>query len=201
MNRFTPRVAAALVAACVVIPPAFAAPSALEFQRAVLALHEQQIGKQAVRTTKDEGKYAGSAAARYRYVETRYFDAASGRLISRVRRDAARPHAVHIIEVNVHDDAGRVVRDYGSIAPPWAPLQPSHSMINIHRYSGELHSFRQFNLAGTVAYESCAGMIDGRRVRIGLDGDDITPQAAAMPDYRACFDGVDTDATKYLAPF
>jgi len=180
---------------------AWSAPTALEFQRAVVALHEQQIAKQPVRTTKQERKYEGTAAARYRYVETRYFDAASGRLLARVRRDAAKPHAVHIVEVNVYDDAGRVVRDYGSIALPWAPQQPTVSIINVHRYNGQLHSFRQFNLAGQVSYESCQGELDGRRVRIGLDGEAITPQAAASPDYLACFDGVDRDARKYLNPF
>lgn len=178
-----------------------AAPTPLEFQRALDALHEAQIARQPVRTTKVEGKYEGAAAARYRYVETSYFDVASGRLLSRVRRDAAKPYATHIIEVNLHDETGRVVRDYFSIAQPWAPLQPGRSMINLHRYNGQLHSFRQFDLAGRVGYESCDGLIEGRRVRIGLDDDEITPQTTASPDYQACFNGLEKDVSKYLTPF
>jgi hypothetical protein len=178
-----------------------AAPTPLEFQRALTTLHEQQLARQPVRTTIVAGKYEGSAAARYRYEETSYFEAASGRLLSRVRRDAVKPHAIHVIEVNVHDEAGRVIRDYVSIAQPWAPLQPGRSLINLHQYHGQLHSFRQFDLANRVGYESCTGLFEGRPVRIGLDDDEITPQATATPEYQACFDGLDKDAGKYLTPF
>lgn len=179
----------------------WAAPTPREFQQAVIALHEQQIALQAVRTQKVERPYEGVAAKGSRYVETSYFEAASGRLLSRVRRDATRPFAVHVIEVNVHDDTGRVVRDYGSIAMPWSPQQPSISIINVHRHHEGLHSFRQFNLAGAVTYESCAGTLDGRRVSVSLDATDITPQVTASADYQACFDGVAKDAAKYLMPF
>lgn len=192
---------AALAAAALVALTATAAPTPLEFQQALAALHQQQIAGQPVRTKVVEGKYEGAAAARYRYVETSYFDAASGRLLSRVRRDAAKPNALHVIDVNVYDENGRVVRDYTSIALPWAPQNPTRGLTNLHRYNGGLHSFRQFDLAGKVSYESCEGMIDGRRIRIGLDGEDITPQATAGPDYQTCFDGLDKDASKYLTPY
>lgn len=178
-----------------------AAPTPREFQQAVIALQERQVARQPVRTQKVERPYEGVAAKGSRYLETSYFDVASGRLLSRVRRDAAKPFAVHIIEVNVYDDAGRVVRDYGSIAMPWSPQQPSISIINIHRYHDGLHSFRQFNLAGAVTYESCEGTLDGRRVSVSLDVTDITPQVTAGADYQACFDGVAKDATGYLTPF
>lgn len=49
-----------------------AAPTGAGFQQALVALHEQQIAKQPMRTEKGKvQQYEGSAAAQYRYVETR----------------------------------------------------------------------------------------------------------------------------------
>ncbi len=187
------------VVLCVVCMPVFAAPSPADFHRAVYALHEQQLAQRPIRTEEEKGDYEGSAAARYRYVDTRYFDAASGQLLSRVRRDAAMPELAHIVEVNVYEN-GRLVRDFGSVTLPWAPLQPVRTMINLHHYKGGLHSFRQYDFFGQVAYESCEGQLDGKPVRISLDGSDINAASTASASYKACFDGASKDWARYLAP-
>lgn len=57
----------------------------------------------------------------------RYFDAQTGRLLGRVRRDARGSDAIHISEVNICDAAGRIVRDYGSIAMLWVPQNTHHA--------------------------------------------------------------------------
>jgi hypothetical protein len=54
---------------------------------------------------------------------------------------------VHIVEVNVYEN-GKLVRDYGSVTLPWAPLQPVRTFINLHHNNGRLHSFRQYDLFG-----------------------------------------------------
>lgn len=179
--------------------PAFAAQTPAEFHRAVYALHEQQIAGREIRTVEEAGKYEGAAAARYRYIDTRYFDAASGQLLSRVRRDAVAPEFVHIIEVNVYEN-GRIVRDFGSITLPWAPLKPTRTMINLHHYNGELHSFRQFDFFGDVAYESCEGKLADKPVRISLDGSDINEKTTGTTAYKACFEGVGRDWAQYKTP-
>lgn len=179
--------------------PAFAASSPAEFHRAVYALHEQQIAQRPLRAEEEKGEYEGAAAARYRYVDTRYYDAASGQLLSRVRRDVAAPEFVHIVEVNIYEN-GRLVRDFGSVTLPWAPLQPVRTMINLHHYNGELHSFRQHDVFGAVAYEFCEGGYQGKRVMISLDGSDINAASTASPAYKACFDGMSTDWAQYRAP-
>lgn len=179
---------------------AAAAPSRPEFHRAVYALHEQQLARHAVRTEETRGAYEGVAAAGYRYRITSYFDAASGRLLSRIQRDAMLPEAIHIAEVNIYDADGRLVRDFFSSAPPWRPQHPSHAYINLHHHNGGLHSFRQFELDGQVNYESCEGTRDGKPVRIAGDWSDHDEKIRSSPEYRACFDGMSADWARYVSP-
>ena len=125
-----------------------------EFHKAVYALHEKQIAKHKVRTEEETGEYHGVAAAGMRYRITSYYDAASGRLLSRIQRDADKPEAIHISEVNIYDANGTLVRDFFSSAPPWRPTYPSNAYINLHHYNGKLHSWRQFEITGEVNYAS-----------------------------------------------
>lgn len=185
---------------CIASFSAFAAPGPTDFHRGVYALHEQQIAQREIRTEEAAGSYEGAAAARYRYVETRYFDKASGRLLSRVRRDAALPELVHIAEVNIYDDAGKLLRDFGSVTLPWAPLHPVRTFINMHHYNGALHSFRQYDFFGQVSYEFCEGSFEGKHVRISLDGSDINAASTSGFDYQACFDGMSKDWAQYVKP-
>jgi hypothetical protein len=171
-----------------------------EFHRAVYALHEQQIAKYKIRTEERTGEYKGVAADGYRYRITSYYDAATGRLLSRVQRDADRPDAIHSVEVNIYDDKGRVIRDYLSIAPPWRPDWPSDAYVNLHNYNGGLHSWRQFELDGRVSYEFCEGELDGEPVKISLDWTDIDEKGTSSPAYHACFDGMNNDWQSYITP-
>ena len=181
-------------------PAIFAAPTPQEFHRAVYALHLKQTTGQAIRTEEESGAYEGVAGRGYRYRVTRYYDVASGRLLSRLQRDAERDDAIHIAEVNVYDDAGRLVRDYLSSAPPWRPASPTHAYVNLHHYNGRLHSFRQFELDGRVNYEACQGEYNGKRVRIAHDADDRTQAIVSSPAYRACFDGLRDDWSAWVSP-
>lgn len=179
---------------------ALAAPSRPEFHRAVYDLHAQQLARHTVRTEETTGKYEGVAAAGYRYRITSYYDADSGRLLSRIQRDASLPEAIHIAEVNIYDADGRLVRDYFSSAPPWRPLHPSHAYLNLHHHNGGLHSFRQFELDGQVNYESCEGTLDGQPVRIAGDGSGSDDKIRTTREYRACFDGISADWARYISP-
>ena len=191
---------AGFVLLCSLSVPALAAPTPAEFHRAVYALHEQQTAQRELRITEERGDYEGAAAARYRYVDTRYYDAASGRLISRIRRDAAMPEFVHISEVNVYDATGKLLRDFGSVTLPWAPAHPVRTFINLHHYPAGLHSFRQHDLSGEIGYEFCEGKWDNKPARISLDGSDINAASTASTAYKACFDGLEKDWARYTTP-
>ena len=191
-----------IVYASVLICPAPAwagSVSPEEFHRKVYVLHQQQIAQREIRTQEKTDNYSGAAAAGYGFVDTRYYDASSGRLLSYVRRDAAKPENLHIVEVNVYQN-GRLVRDFGSMTLPWAPLRPVRTFINLHHYNGGLHSFRQYDLHGEVGYEFCEGAFAGNPVRISLDYSDITETIKATADYKACFDGMESSWARYLTP-
>ena len=171
-----------------------------KFHKAVYALHEKLIAQHSVRTTEEAGKYNGVAAAGERYLIISYYDTASGRLLSRIQRNAEDPNEIHISEVNIYDAKGTLIRDYLSSAPPWRPNYPSNAYINLHHYNGKLHSWRQFEITGEVNYESCDGELDGKRVRIGLDWTDIKPPRTETPEYHACFDGMSNDWRSFVDP-
>lgn len=182
------------------VQAAIAAPSRPDFHRLVYGLHERQLAHHAVRTEEATGTYNGTAAAGYRYRITSYYDAKTGRLLSRIQRDADAPDAVHISEVNIYDGDGRLIRDYLSIAPPWRPDYPSNAYLNWHHYSGKLHSFRQFELDGRVNYEFCEGELDGKPVRISLPWQDMNKETTSTPEYRACFDTMSKDWKPFTKP-
>ena len=179
--------------------PAFAAGTQSDFHKDLYALHEQQTNGKKIRIQEEKADYEGAAAAGYRYVETSYYDADSGTLLSRIRRDAVRPENVHIAEVYLYEN-GKLVRDFGSITLPWSPERPVRTYINFHRYNGALHSVRQYDLTGEVSYESCKGDWNGKPVRLSLDNIDIDKATQAMPEYKACFDGMIADWAQYKQP-
>jgi len=189
----------ALLALCV-SQLAIAAPSRPDFHRLVYELHQQQVANRDVRTEEKSGVYNGTAAEGFGYRITRYYDVKTGRLLSRIQRDAGAPEAIHISEVNVFDAEGRLVRDYLSIAPPWNPTYPSNAYLNLHHYPGTLHSFRQFELDGQVNYEFCEGELDGKPVHIALPWEDINREVTATAEYKACFDTMNPDWKPFLTP-
>lgn len=181
------------------MPLSFAMASPIEFHHAVYSLHEQLIADRKIRTEEEKADYEGAAAKGFRYIETSYYDAENGLLISRVRRDAVRPEYIHIAEAYIYEN-GKLVRDFGSITLPWAPLHPVRTFINLHHYNGNLHSLRQYNYVGEVSYESCKGDLNGKTVRLSLDAIDINKATVATPEYKACFDGMRTDWKTYTIP-
>lgn len=70
-----------------------------KFAHGVIVMQRPQACLATVRTGETTGKYEGVAAAGYHYRITSYYDAGTGRLLSRIQRDARLPEAIHIAEV------------------------------------------------------------------------------------------------------
>ncbi len=171
-----------------------------KFHQALYELHLQTIKGKQLRLVEKEGQYQGSAAGKYRFKDTQYFDASNNHLLSHVIRDGENPDAIHIVEVNIYDESGRIVRDFGSITLPNQPTRPIRTFINFHQYNKELHSFRQYDVDGEITYESCKGKLESRTVNISLDGLDIKPATTSSVEYKTCFDGIKTDWANYAVP-
>jgi hypothetical protein len=202
-----------LIAAWCVAEPAIAADDVVaaladtqhaqkwnRFARAVVALQAQQLADRRLRTTEKQGEYGGEMAKGYGYRESEYADAVTGQLLGRLRRDRDRADFVQSGEVYIHDDQGRVLRDYAFIYLPWAPGAPIRTFINLHDYRNGLHAYRQFDASGTTTYESCEGTVDGHAVAISLPEERVGAPARDAGDYRTCFAGLPTVAGRYLMP-
>lgn len=170
------------------------------FAGKVYDLHQRQIAGREIRRTELTGEYNGTAASGYAYKETSYHDARTGQLLSRVRVDRDRPGIVHIVEVFIYDEQGRVARDFASIYLPWARNAPIRTLINVHRYSNGLHAYRQFDASGNRIYEQCKGIHVGTPVEISLEQEEIGPPATTSDAYRICFAGAQETAGVYLVP-
>lgn len=181
------------------ITSAFADPNPADFHRSVYALHEQQILQHTVRVEEEKGTYEGASGAGYSYVDKHYYDTVSGQLLSHVRLDADKPEFVHIVEVNVYEKS-KLVRDFGSVTLPWAPLNPVRTFINLHQYNNELHSFRQYDFFGQVGYEFCEGSLAGKPVNIALEDSSINAKNTGTIEYKACFEGMRKDWKLFRTP-
>jgi hypothetical protein len=170
------------------------------FSETLLNLHKQQLNGRDIRKTEEAGRYGGKAAKNYSYKDIEYYDAKSGRLLSRVRWDGDKPEVYHTVEVYVYDAAGQLVRDFTSMYLPWARNAPIRTFINLHRHTDGLHAFRQFDASGNRLYEQCKGRFSGEAVEISLEFQDITVQATAAPAYKACFGKLPETAGAFLAP-
>lgn len=170
------------------------------FAERVVALHRQQIAGRKVRVEKRVGNYGGEMAKRYRFHEASYYDDGSGRLLSRVRSDRDRPEDVQIAEVYVHDNNGRVQRDYAFIYLPWGRGAPVRTFVSLHDYRDGLHVYRQFDASGKPIHERCQGTFDGRRVEISLPEERVGEVGNDADTYRRCFSGLPQTADAYLAP-
>ena len=104
-------------------------------------LHEAIIAQHEIRTESSHGGYAEQPDV---YTETRYFDKHSKRLLSRIQRMNDNPKLIQLIEINIYDKTGKLVRDYLSAYLPFNRNAPIQTLINLHGYHDELHGFRQF---------------------------------------------------------
>lgn len=137
------------------------------------------------------------------YRQESYFH--QGDLISRVQWEIETGD-LHVIEVFIRDEQGRVVRDYTAAYLPEYHNAPTQTLVSLHAYNDDLHAFRSFDASGELVVERCTGMLDGDEVNILQDLDQIF-QAAELDDalrqtreYRRCFEGLPKEAGKYLQP-
>ena len=188
----------------------FTAPSAVRenatqvrewnrFAERLLSVHRQLVRDREIRTNEEIGGYSGRPDF---FREVSYYDASTDRLLSRIRWERAQPGTVHVIELFFYDGRGRLERDYAAAYLPRHRNAPIQTLINVHRYNGDLHAYRQFDASGARLYEYCRGSWFDRRVLIALDEPQIaTPDALLNSEpYIACFGYMPARVGNYLDP-
>ncbi len=167
----------------------------------VYQLHRKLSQVDGVRKESRIGGYAQMPAF---YREERFY--LDDRLISKVQWEKAQDNVLHSIEVFVHDEQGRVIRDFTAAYLPTYRNAPTQTLISLHRYHDKLHAFRSFDASGYRVIERCTGSLKGRDVNILLDEDEIDEALGdpasimASAEYKACFGDLQTEAGKYLMP-
>ncbi|MDY6979078.1 MAG: hypothetical protein SV201_04305 [Pseudomonadota bacterium] len=170
------------------------------FADQTLALHRQLIDALPVQRQTSTGGYAHLPEF---YRQESYFH--DGELISRVQWEIETGD-LHVIEVFIRDDQGRVVRDYTAAYLPEYRNAPTQTLVSFHAYNNGLHAFRSFDASGDLNVERCSGTHEGERVELLVDlgsvfgsaGED--PELQQSPVYQRCFAGLPEKPGKYLHP-
>jgi tetratricopeptide (TPR) repeat protein len=176
------------------------------FASALYELHEHLVKIHDIRSEERIGGYGGLSGGPNFYKEVRTYDAKSGKLLSQIRWERIHPDRIHTIEVFIHDESGRIVRDYSAAYLPVFRNAPFQTLINLHYYNEGLHAYRQFDASDARIYERCKGRLLDQTVNISFDEDQIPGDASLIRDvsvrraYNACFAALPTSAGPYLNP-
>ncbi|MDR9435807.1 MAG: hypothetical protein RI563_02955 [Thiohalophilus sp.] len=170
------------------------------FAEQTLALHRQLIDEHDVERQTTTGGYAHLPEF---YRQESYFH--DGELISRVQWEIESGD-LHVIEVFIRDDEGRVVRDYTAAYLPEYHNAPTQTLVSFHAYNKGLHAFRSFDASGELNVERCTGTHEGEPVELLVDLGSVFGSAEEdrelqqTPVYRRCFADLPEKPGKYLQP-
>jgi hypothetical protein len=166
----------------------------------LLKLHQLLLDKHPVTKKTRSGGYANFPDF---YLEETYLFKDSDRVLSVVQHEKTNPENLHSLEVYLHDEHGRVIRDYSASYLPNARSAPVQTLISLHVYNGDYHAFRTFDAFGTRIYERCE---QGDTIVMQFDEDAIedilhgaSSPANAEP-YQSCFKNLAETASEYLIP-
>lgn len=134
--------------------------------------------------------------------EVEYRDAASERLLGRVRWIRESPELAQMIELFVHDNRGRLLADYYVSYLVEHRNAPMYALINLHQSGDDLQAFRQFDVFGEKLYERCRGDYFGKPIDISIDSYDPSASVDQVPAdlYVSCFGFLPTAPGKFVSP-
>jgi hypothetical protein len=176
-----------------------------QFARDLLTIAEH-MKKGKVRIVESDGGYGGTTADLNFYHQIRTYDQASGKLLSDVKLENQPPKNLHIVEIYIYDQSGRLIRDYSAAYLPVHRRMPIQTLINFYAYSDNLDSFRQFDASDNLLYEHCRGSYDDEVVYLSLEYYEIPDDPLEIEDtrrreiYRACFDAMPKSVGVYINP-
>lgn len=171
-----------------------------KFADDTLRLHKQLTDGKNLQVKTKVGGYANLKDF---YIEHRYFY--NDKLISKVQWEREHPETLHTIEVYVHDNKGRVIRDFMAAYLPFFHNAPTQTLISFHHYNDNLHAFRSFDASGDKVLERCTGKNKkGEEVNMLLDENDLfndPDNIIGSKEYNSCFAGLTQNKLgKYILP-
>ncbi len=184
-------------------------PSAIQgnkFANALVKLSDHLIKTQAVTSKESLGGYGGITNDLEFYKEIKHINKTNNQIVSIIQWENKSPDNLHDIIVNIYDDQGRLIRDYSASYLPVHRKAPYQTLINLHYYEENLHSFRQFDAMDDMLYEQCVGTYNNKPVSIGFEYYDMPDSPDDIKDkdirqaYLACFKNAATTAVPYTDP-
>jgi len=166
-------------------------------------LHKKQIAGKSLEIKERLGGYFRQDNF---YKEQSFYDKQTGKLLSLIQWETKNPKNIHVIQVFIYDNKGRLQHDYAASFRVGDHDDPATTEISIFSYSKGLRAFRQFNASNEITYEDCEGKWKGKPVNIKLDVLDLEEfrdepnTIMTTPQYSACFGALPKIATKYLSP-
>lgn len=177
-----------------------------KFVEDLFSLHQHIIKNQNIYTRESKGGYGGVTNDPEFYREVRHYDKKTDKLLSNIKWENKNPEDIHSIDIYIYDDKGRIIRDYSAYYLPKHRNAPYQTFINIHHYSENLHSFRQFDANNEILFEFCEGSYNGKPVKISHEYHEIPDKISDISDmpnrdsYQACFNQLAKSAGAYLHP-
>jgi tetratricopeptide (TPR) repeat protein len=168
-----------------------------KFTDSLYKIHQQQLKQFDIQSTSVTGGYPTN---KNYYIETRYFDKKSKRLLSTIQWEKENKNNIHTIEIYKYNNQGQVIRDYLSAYLPKYRNAPIQTLINIHYYNDKLHSYRQFDASGYLIYEQCEGQFFNEKILLSIDEDEFNDDIIDSEEYLACFNKASSNIGKYLNP-
>ena len=158
-----------------------------QFVRNIYQLHIKQTKNKEINTSKRLGGY-------YRqpdfFKEIKFTDKNSNILISRIEWETRQPDKIHSIEVRVHDNNNKIIREYSASYLPDFRNAPYQTLINIHHYNDNIHSFRQYDASANLLYEVCRSGDTNKKLFEHDDyeiPDNFKQGVGSQADYKKCF--------------
>ncbi|MDH5445212.1 MAG: tetratricopeptide repeat protein [Gammaproteobacteria bacterium] len=173
-----------------------------QFFNQLVKTHDWYKNNYPIKEVSRDGGYANNSDY---YQETSYYHRQNQRLLSRIRWIKNKPGQIHMIEVFVYDEKGRVNRDYLAAWLPGYRNAPIQTLVNLHHYNDKLHAYRQFDASGELIYEQCKGKYFNEKIMLSIEEEEFAlyrdETADSYETYIACFEMLPKDIGPYQNPF
>lgn len=168
-------------------------------------LHKKRLKGREFYTTEEVGGYGGFTNDLEFYNKVNYYDSKSKQLLSTIKWEKKNPKNIHMIDLYMYDDQGRLKRNYSASYLPSRRISPLETLVTLHFYNNSYHSFREYDSSNIQVYEQCNDIADMKKTYIAYHYEDIpdsyqdlVPEVQGI--YRACFDHTSSTAKPYISP-
>jgi hypothetical protein len=175
-----------------------------DFVNDIFILHKKGLDDHEFYTTEEVGGYGGLTNDLEFYKKVNYYDSKSKRLLSEIKWEKKNPENIHMIDVFVYDNQGRLNRKYSASYLPARRTSPLVTLIALHYYRNNIHSFREFDTFDNHVYEQCDDVKSEKKTYFALHYEEIPVSYLELDVknhdiYRACFDHTASTAEPYIS--